>query len=290
MPLAMQPVGGEHRRAGRPRRAPWWTAMGAILQSMSTDAIVIRCTPDRWQVKTAADRPVGAGQRPAGRGSARAAGGPPGPPGRAVRDQRQPGPGGAQPDGGRRVRRPPTGPGGTGWPGTCSTAWAPGATAGPGETRPWAGAWRLVVVTTSGQFGRGARRPAARRLALARLAEQREGVWLRPDNIDLVPDPADDPDLTVFTGHPRRGPGGAGRRAVGPRGVGGARPASSLDRLGRLAHPGRTTWPRASSCPPPCSATSRPTRCFPSELLPADWPGPGCATPTTVGPAVPRWC
>ena len=58
-----------------------------------------------------------------------------------------------------------------------------------------------MVVTTS---GRAAEERLARRqrLALARLAEQREGVWLRPDNIDLVPDPADDPHLTVFTAVP----------------------------------------------------------------------------------------
>lgn len=69
------------------------------------------------------------------------------------------------------------------------------------RTRTWSGAWWLVVVTTAGSPAeqRTARR---RRLALARLAEQREGVWLRPDNIDLRPDPADDPDLAVYAAAP----------------------------------------------------------------------------------------
>ena len=50
-------------------------------------------------------------------------------------------------------------------------------------TRSWDGTWRLVVVTAE-------RRPAAARaelrdaLARARLGELREGVWLRPDNLD----------------------------------------------------------------------------------------------------------
>jgi phenylacetic acid degradation operon negative regulatory protein len=67
-----------------------------------------------------------------------------------------------------------------------------------GETRTWEGGWRMVVVTTSGRSAdeRSARR---RRLGLARLAEQREGVWLRPDNLDLRPDPGTDPDVTLFS-------------------------------------------------------------------------------------------
>jgi phenylacetic acid degradation operon negative regulatory protein len=68
-----------------------------------------------------------------------------------------------------------------------------------GETRPWSGGWTLVVVTASGRSAdeRSTRR---RRLGQARLAEQREGVWLRPDNIALVPDPADEDGVTVYLG------------------------------------------------------------------------------------------
>jgi phenylacetic acid degradation operon negative regulatory protein len=67
-----------------------------------------------------------------------------------------------------------------------------------GETRTWEGSWRMVVVAASGRSAddRSARRRA---LGLARLAEQREGVWLRPDNIDLRPDPASDPDVVLYT-------------------------------------------------------------------------------------------
>jgi phenylacetic acid degradation operon negative regulatory protein len=66
-----------------------------------------------------------------------------------------------------------------------------------GRTRRWEGRWRMVVVTTTGSSAelRAARR---RRLGLARLAEQREGVWLRPDNIDLRPEPGGDSDLATY--------------------------------------------------------------------------------------------
>jgi phenylacetic acid degradation operon negative regulatory protein len=51
------------------------------------------------------------------------------------------------------------------------------------QVRRWDGSWRVAVVGSA-----GARRPAAeraavrRRLADLRLAEWREGVWIRPDN------------------------------------------------------------------------------------------------------------
>ena len=60
-----------------------------------------------------------------------------------------------------------------------------------GRTRTWGGGWVLAVVTAE------RREPAARselreRLTSARLAELREGVWARPENIDVVwPDSRD---------------------------------------------------------------------------------------------------
>lgn len=76
-----------------------------------------------------------------------------------------------------------------------------------GVTRPWHGRWQMAVVTTSGSTAdqRAARR---RRLALARLAEQREGVWLRPDNLDLRPDPGRDPDVSTYLVEPVADPVG----------------------------------------------------------------------------------
>jgi len=59
------------------------------------------------------------------------------------------------------------------------------ATSRSARTRPWRGGWMLVVVTAE------RREPAARselreRLTSARLGELREGVWARPENIEVV--------------------------------------------------------------------------------------------------------
>ncbi len=54
------------------------------------------------------------------------------------------------------------------------------------ETREWSGRWRLAVVSPGA-------RPASERAEMRRLmvqlrfAEQREGVWMRPDNLDRSP-------------------------------------------------------------------------------------------------------
>jgi phenylacetic acid degradation operon negative regulatory protein len=75
-----------------------------------------------------------------------------------------------------------------------------------GHTRRWTGRWQVVVVTTTGSTAevRNYRRTT---LTFARLAELREGVWLRPDNLDPGnPDtalPSDlGPDVTRLSARP----------------------------------------------------------------------------------------
>ena len=51
-----------------------------------------------------------------------------------------------------------------------------------GVTTDYAGQWRLAVVTTSGSTAE-VRSERRRALSYARLAELREGVWMRPDNL-----------------------------------------------------------------------------------------------------------
>jgi len=59
-----------------------------------------------------------------------------------------------------------------------------------GHTRRWSGAWILAAVR-AGPSSPEARLARRRRLTLARLAERREGLWLRPDNIEVrLGDPA----------------------------------------------------------------------------------------------------
>jgi phenylacetic acid degradation operon negative regulatory protein len=55
---------------------------------------------------------------------------------------------------------------------------------------PFDGSWRIGVVTTAGRAAteRGALRDAMRRL---RMAELREGMWLRPDNLPRAAAPLD---------------------------------------------------------------------------------------------------
>ncbi|MER7544614.1 PaaX family transcriptional regulator C-terminal domain-containing protein [Actinomadura sp.] len=72
-------------------------------------------------------------------------------------------------------------------------------------TRPWDGAWEIAVITAE-------RRPAADRAALRqamsalRLAELREGTWLRPANLTRArPDPVVR-QCTFLTGRPEEDP------------------------------------------------------------------------------------
>lgn len=58
-----------------------------------------------------------------------------------------------------------------------------------GRTIPWPGRWEVAVVTTAGSSAE-VRARRRRALAFARLAELREGVWCRPDNL-VVDLPAD---------------------------------------------------------------------------------------------------
>ncbi len=74
-----------------------------------------------------------------------------------------------------------------------------------GRTGDWSGEWQVVVLTSVGDAAevRGQRRRA---LEAARLAELRQGVWLRPDNLAVdVGDPVDG-DAERFRGRPTADP------------------------------------------------------------------------------------
>jgi phenylacetic acid degradation operon negative regulatory protein len=70
-----------------------------------------------------------------------------------------------------------------------------------GVTTDYDGSWWLVVVTTSGSAAevRGARR---RVLAYTRLAELREGVWMRPANVAVQLPDSLDVDVELMTAVP----------------------------------------------------------------------------------------
>ncbi|WP_369387622.1 PaaX family transcriptional regulator C-terminal domain-containing protein [Streptomyces sp. CG1] len=63
-------------------------------------------------------------------------------------------------------------------------------------TRAWGGGWEMVVITATGR-GPAERAELRARLTALRLAELREGVWLRPANLDrALPDTLNSVALT----------------------------------------------------------------------------------------------
>ncbi|MDP1792687.1 MAG: PaaX family transcriptional regulator C-terminal domain-containing protein [Acidimicrobiales bacterium] len=56
------------------------------------------------------------------------------------------------------------------------------------QTRTWTGDWRIGVVT-GGARSAAERASLRRTMATQRFAELREGVWMRPDNLDVALDP-----------------------------------------------------------------------------------------------------
>ncbi|MDH6677778.1 phenylacetic acid degradation operon negative regulatory protein [Rhodococcus sp. LBL1] len=73
------------------------------------------------------------------------------------------------------------------------------------ETRQWNGEWEIVVVTGTGREP-GQRASLRTRLSRLRLAELREGVWLRPANLTRPLELGDQP-VEVMSGQPGRDAG-----------------------------------------------------------------------------------
>ena len=139
-----------------------------------------------------------------------------------------------------------------------------------GVTTPYAGQWWLAVVTTAGST---AEVRTARRLSLsfARLAELREGVWMRPDNVTIHLPAELNADMELMVAHP-------------------AEPARLVDRLwdlpawsaratGLLDAMATLTPDRPEALAPGFELSAAVLRhlqadpLLPDELLPERWPG-----------------
>lgn len=139
------------------------------------------------------------------------------------------------------------------------------------ETRPWTGAWRLVVITASGRAA-GDRSALRQALKLARLAEQREGVWLRPDNIDLEPDPAGTEGVALFTAEPAGDPAALAAELFDLEEW--ARRAGELAaRLDELPPAGPEDLAPGFELSAAVLRHMQADPLLPAELLPSGWPG-----------------
>ncbi|WP_067486372.1 PaaX family transcriptional regulator C-terminal domain-containing protein [Actinomadura hibisca] len=135
------------------------------------------------------------------------------------------------------------------------------------RTRPWDGTWEIAIITAD-------RRPAAERAALRqamselRLAELREGTWLRPANLTRPRPEIVQRQCTFLAGRPEQPPttlAGALWDLEGWTATAAAL-RSALDEAESLAE--RFTVSAAVLR----HLLNDPL--LPPELLPADWPGP----------------
>ncbi|MFI9770407.1 PaaX family transcriptional regulator C-terminal domain-containing protein [Streptomyces sp. NPDC052415] len=135
------------------------------------------------------------------------------------------------------------------------------------RTRAWDGDWEMVVITATGR-GPAQRAELRARLTALRLAELREGVWLRPANL-ARPLPAGlDPVVQHWTARPAA-PAQEAARALWPLDT------WSATARGLLAHIAGTDRPAARFTAFAAAVRHLLTDpVLPLELLPSDWPGP----------------
>lgn len=130
----------------------------------------------------------------------------------------------------------------------------------------WDGTWEMAVIVVSGRSG-SERASLRERLASARLAELREGVWTRPANLRRPASYAEDPVLSTFHARPDDDPARLARELWDLTGWA-ADGRALLERLDRTAAPA----PRlAVAAHVVRHLTADPL--LPRPLLPADWPG-----------------
>lgn len=135
------------------------------------------------------------------------------------------------------------------------------------HTRAWDGDWEMAVITATGR-GPAERAELRNRLSALRLAELREGVWLRPANLSRSWPAEPDAVLQHFVTRPST-PARDLVVSLWPLG------AWARTALGLLAHVERSRRPADRF-----TALAAVVRhlladpVLPADLLPADWPGP----------------
>ncbi|MFF4256875.1 PaaX family transcriptional regulator C-terminal domain-containing protein [Streptomyces sp. NPDC001663] len=134
------------------------------------------------------------------------------------------------------------------------------------RTRAWSGDWEMVVITATGR-GPAERADLRARLTALRLAELREGVWLRPANL-IRPLPGDlDPVAESYTSRPDR-PARELAAHLWPLGTWSATARALLAHIAGARHPADRLTAFAAVVR---HLLTDPV--LPPELLPEDWPG-----------------
>ncbi|WP_328369460.1 PaaX domain-containing protein, C- domain protein [Streptomyces sp. NBC_00445] len=135
------------------------------------------------------------------------------------------------------------------------------------STRAWEGDWEMAVITATGR-GPAERAELRTRLTTLRLAELREGVWLRPANLRRSLPRELETVLRPFTARPEQ-PARDLASTLWPLDIW-ARTAHAL--LGHIARVERPADRLTAFAAVVRHLLLDPV--LPAELLPADWPGP----------------
>jgi len=140
-----------------------------------------------------------------------------------------------------------------------------------GVTRPWSGGWRMAVATPGSPAGqRSARRRA---MAFARMGELREGVWLRPDNLEAGYDPDAAGEVVVLSARPGGDPAALAAR-LWDLGAWASRAADLLAALDGLPPRGPDDLAPGFELSAAVLRHFQADPLLPDPLLPGDWPGP----------------
>ncbi|MEU9638337.1 PaaX family transcriptional regulator C-terminal domain-containing protein [Streptomyces tendae] len=134
------------------------------------------------------------------------------------------------------------------------------------HTRAWDGDWETLVITATGR-GPAARAELRTGLTALRLAELREGVWLRPANLDR-PLPAGVDGVAERLVSRPEAPARELAARLWPLGEWAATARALLDRVHRARRPADRLTAFAAVVR---HLLADPV--LPAELLPADWPG-----------------
>ncbi|MFE1035167.1 PaaX family transcriptional regulator C-terminal domain-containing protein [Streptomyces sp. NPDC058807] len=134
------------------------------------------------------------------------------------------------------------------------------------RTRTWEGDWEMVVVTATGR-GAAERADLRARLTALRLAELREGVWLRPANLCRTLPAELDRVAERHASRPAR-PARDLAADLWPLDAWSTTARALLDRVGRARRPADRLTAFAAVVR---HLLADPV--LPPELLPSDWPG-----------------